>query len=120
MVDTVLVTLLCLAVLPFTAFAGLFFFPALLLVVGFACRVASIARSSATPGMRLAAIELRTLRGERLDLPLAFWHTLVFTIACAVFVIQAASIVLMLTGARGQGLPDHLLGTVALNRAAAG
>jgi hypothetical protein len=28
------------------------------------------------------------------------------------------SVVLMLTSARGQGLSDHILGTVAINRAA--
>jgi hypothetical protein len=32
--------------------------------------------------------------------------------------LQVASVVLMLTSRRGQGLSDHVLGTVALNRRA--
>jgi len=116
--DTILVLLISLAILPFTAFTGLFFFPALLLVVGFAYRVVTIAQGSATWGMRLMAIEFRTLRGERFDAAMAFLHTLGFTVSCAVFPLQVVSMVLMLTTARSQGLSDHLLGTVALNRRA--
>ena len=44
--------LICLAILPFTAFTGLLFFPALLLFVGFGYRVATIARGSATCSTR--------------------------------------------------------------------
>jgi len=117
--DTVLVALVCLLILPFTAFAGLFFFPALMLVVGFAYRVVTLARGSATWGMRLAAIEFRTVSGARFDLGMAFVHTLGFTLSCAIFPLQTVSIVLMLTTARGQGLSDLVLGTVALNRRAA-
>ncbi|MBZ0122749.1 MAG: RDD family protein [Roseovarius sp.] len=117
--DTVLVAVLCLLILPFTAFAGLFFFPALMLVVGFAYRVATLARGSATWGMRLTAIEFRTVSGARFDLGMAFLHTLGFTVSCAIFPLQAVSVVLMLTTARGQGLSDLALGTVALNRRAA-
>jgi len=117
--DTVLVALICLLILPFTAFTGILFFPALMLVVGFAYRVVTLARGSATWGMRLTAIEFRTLSGARFDLTLAFLHTLGFTVSCAFFPLQVVSIVLMLTTARGQGLSDHLLGTVALNRRAA-
>jgi len=118
LVDTVLVTLICVAILPFTAFTGILFFPALLLVVGFAYRVATIARGSATWGMRLVAIEFRTLGGRPFDLAMAFWHTLGFTVSCAFFLPQAVSIVLMLTTPRAQGLTDHLLGTIAVNRRA--
>ncbi|WP_397541454.1 RDD family protein [Roseovarius salis] len=117
-VDTLVVALMCLAILPFTAFAGIFFFPALLLLVGFAYRVVTIARGSATWGMWLVAIEFRTITGRRFDLQMAFLHTLGFTISCAIFVLQIISVVLMLTTPRAQGLTDHLLGTVALNRRA--
>jgi len=119
-IDTIIVAAICLLILPFTAFAGLFFFPVLMLTVGLAYRVITIARGSATWGMRLAAIEFRTLSGRRLDLGLAFLHTLGFTVSCAFVVLQVASIVLMLTTPRAQGLTDHLLGTVALNRRANG
>ncbi|WP_111732061.1 RDD family protein [Roseovarius amoyensis] len=117
--DTILVAVICLLILPFTAFTGIFFFPVLMLVVGFAYRVVTLARGSATWGMRLVAIEFRTVSGARFDLGMAFLHTLGFTVSCAFFLLQVVSIVLMLTTARGQGLSDHILGTVALNRRAA-
>lgn len=117
-VDTILVALLCLLILPFTAFTGIFFFPLLLLVVGFAYRVVTIANGSATLGMRLMAIEFRTLDGARFDFGMALIHTTAFTVSCAFFLLQVASIVLMLTSARAQGLSDHILGTVAVNRRA--
>lgn len=118
LVDTVLIVVLCLLVLPFTAFTGLLFFPALLLVVGFAYRVVTIAGASATWGMRLMAIEFRGRDGARFDLGMAFLHTLGLTVSFALPLLQAVSIVLMLTTARGQGLSDHLLGSVAINRRA--
>jgi uncharacterized RDD family membrane protein YckC len=117
-VDTVLIVLICLAILPFTAFTGLFFFPFLMLVVGFAYRVVTLANGSATWGMRLMAMELRTQHGERFDLGTAFAHTLGYSISVAMFPAQIVSIILMLTTVRGQGLTDHVLGTVALNRRA--
>mgnify|MGYP000128898616 FL=1 len=116
--DTILVILICLLILPFTAFTGLFFFPFLLLMVGFAYRVVTIANGSATWGMRLMAIEFRTLDGHRFDLSMAFLHTLGFTISCAIPIVQLASAVLMMTGPRAQGLSDLVLGTVAVNRRA--
>ena len=114
--DAVLIFLVCLAVLPFTAFTGVFFFPFLMLVVGFAYRVVTLAAGSATWGMRLFAIEFRTAQGERFDLGTAFLHTLGYSVSIAIPILQVISIVLMLTTARGQGLTDHVLGTVALNR----
>jgi len=51
-VDTVLIGLVSVLVLPFTAFTALFFFPALMLVVGFAYRWFTLAGGSATWGMR--------------------------------------------------------------------
>lgn len=119
LVDTVLIALICLLIVPFTAFTGLFFFPLLMLVVGFAYRVVTIANRSATWGMRLMAIEFRTAQGERLGLGLATAHTLGTSLSFAMPLLQVVSVILMLTTARGQGLTDHLLGSVALNRAAA-
>jgi len=117
-VDSVLILLLCLIIIPFTAFTALFFLPFLYLVVGFAYRTISLANRSATPGMRLMAIEFRSHDGTRLTLPLAALHTLGFTVATSVVFLQVISIVLMLTTARGQGLSDLVLGTAAVNRAA--
>ncbi|GAB4282008.1 MAG: RDD family protein [Roseovarius sp.] len=118
-VDTAIVALICLALVPLSAFAAVFFLPALMLAVGFVYRVLTLARHSATWGMRLMAIEFRTLPGARFDLPMALAHTFGFTLSCLVLPLQLLSIALMLSTPRGQGLSDHLLGTVAINRPAA-
>ncbi len=118
-VDTLVILGLSLVVVPFTAFAGLFFFPLLMAAVGFAYRVVTIARASATWGMQLVAIEFRARDGGRFDLGLAFAHTLGLAISFGLPLLQVVSIVLMLTQPRGQGLSDLVLGTVAVNRRAA-
>ncbi len=119
LVDTVMIVILCVLILPFTAFTGLFFFPVMVLVIGFVYRVTTLTNRSATWGMRLMAIELRNAEGERFGLPLAFAHTLGLSISFAMPLLQVISIVMMLVTARRQGLSDQLLGTVAINRAAA-
>lgn len=117
-VDTCLVLVICLLILPFTAFTGIFFFPLLFMTVSFIYRVITIARSSATWGMRLTAIEFRTAQGDRFDLSMAFLHTLGYSISWGFTFLQIISVILMASSARGQGLSDHVLGTVALNRRA--
>ena len=117
-VDTVVIIGFCLLILPFTAFTGLFFFPLLYLTVSFIYRVITISGNSATWGMRLTAIEFRTAQGSRFDLQMAFLHTLGYSVSWAVMILQIASMILMLTSVRGQGLSDHVLGTVAINRRA--
>ncbi|WP_074257647.1 RDD family protein [Vannielia litorea] len=118
LVDGVLIFLVTLLVLPFTAFTGLFFYPLLWLVISFAYRTITLASGSATWGMRLMSVEMRTHRGARFGLGEAFVHTLIYSFAISTFFIQVISIVLMLTTARRQSLGDHLLGSVAINRAA--
>ena len=49
---------------------------------------------------------------------MAFLHTLGYTVSIGMPLLQVISIVLMLTTERAQGLSDHVLGTVALNRRA--
>lgn len=117
-VDGLIAFLITVAVLPFTAFTGLFFFPFLFMMIGFAYRVVTIAGGSATWGMRLVSIELRDSRGDRFDLGLAFVHTLLYSVFFSTFILQIGSVVLMLTGERAQGLHDHVLGTAAINRPA--
>lgn len=117
-VDTLIILALTLIAIPFTAFIGLFFLPFLYLAIGFAYRVVTLSRSSATWGMQLMAIELRTNDDARFDLPLAFFHTLGFVVSLAMPLLQLISIVLMLSTDRRQGLTDMALGTVALNRRA--
>lgn len=115
-VDSGLILLITLVAVPFTAFAALFFFPLLWLAIGFVYRVATLAGGSATPGMRLVGIEFRDRTGRRFDLAHAILHTLGYTLSVSTVLVQAGSVVLMLTGARGQGLTDLILGTAAINR----
>ncbi len=117
-IDTLIVLAACVLILPFTAFAGLFFFPFLLLFVGFAYRVVTIAQGAATWGMRLMAIEFRTLSGARPDAGVAVVHTGLFTLACAVAPLQLISVLMIALSERAQGLPDRILGTVVINRRA--
>ncbi|WP_370230831.1 RDD family protein [Cognatishimia sp.] len=117
-IDTVLIAILCALVLPFTAFTGIFFFPFLMLVVGFIYRVLTLAGGSATWGMRLVGLEFRAQTGERFDLGAAILHTLGYSISWAVPLLQFVSIILMLVSRRKQGLTDHFMGSVAINRSA--
>lgn len=117
-IDTIVVLLMSLIIVPFTAFVALFFFVGLFAVVSFVYRTITLATGSATWGMRLMAIEIRDASGARLDLSGAFLHTLGYMISWAVAPLQLISIVLMATSARGQGLTDMVMGSAALNRRA--
>ncbi len=116
LIDAGLIFVLCLVIVPFTAFTGLFFFPLLMLVTGFAYRVITLANGFATWGMRLMSMEIRTRDDEALDLGTAFLHTLGYSISIAFAPLQLISIVLICTTARAQGLTDMVLGTVPMNR----
>ena len=115
-VDTIAITLISILAIPFTAFLGLFFLAGLFVLVSLVYRTASLARWSATPGMRLMAIEIRARDGGPLDLPTAALHTIGYLVMSALVILQAISIILMLTSARGKGLHDQLLGTAPVNR----
>ena len=115
-VDSIVILVLSLIAVLLTAFVGLLIWPLLYLVVGFAYRTVTLANGSATWGMRFAGVEIRNAFGERLDLGLALAHTAGYTLSIAIPLIQVVSIIMMLTSARGQGLTDAFLGTVALNR----
>lgn len=113
--DVILIAVLCILVLPFTAFTGIFFFPFLMLVVGFIYRWFTIAGGSATWGMRMMGIALCDNDGTPLTSGLALAHTFGYTISIALPPLQLISIILMLVTARGQGLTDQVLGTTAIN-----
>jgi uncharacterized RDD family membrane protein YckC len=114
-IDATLIFLTALLISVLTVGIGFFFFGVLIVVVAFIYRTVCLANRSATPGMRLAAIEMRNHRGERFDLATAALHTVLYQISVSMVVPQVISIVLMLTTARAQGLTDHALGTAALN-----
>lgn len=115
-VDSVLVVLLCVLILPLTAFTGVFFFPFLVMVISFGYRVITLSNGSATLGMRLVAIEMRDGEDQPFDLHHAFWHTLGFAISFSFFLVQVVSMIFMASSERGQGLSDKVLNTTALNR----
>jgi len=114
--DAILIAILSALVLPFTPFTGIFFFPGLMLVMGFFYRWFTLAGGSSTWGMRLMSIELREADGGRFSGSSAFWHTAGYTFSILVAPLQLISVLLMLVTARGQGLTDHVLGTAAINR----
>lgn len=118
LVDTLLLLLITVLLVVLTFGLAVIFIAPAWWLLNLAYRTATLANASATPGMRLFAIEFRTLQGQRLDPALAFWHSLGFMLSFAFFPVQLLSMVLMVTSARGEGLSDHLLGTVALNRRA--
>lgn len=115
-VDMVLILLASAVIATLPLFIGWFFFPAIVLGVSLVYRILTIAQQSATPGMRLFNIELRTFEGALLDGGSATLHTIGYLIASAFFLPQLISVVMMLTGRYGQGLHDHLTGIVAVNR----
>ena len=115
-VDMIVIIGMCLVVLPFTAFTGLFFFPFLMLFVGFIYRVITLTTGSATWGMRLMGMELRDLRDRPFDFGTALLHTLGYSVSWAMAPLQLISVVAMCLTERKQGLSDMVLGTVAVNR----
>ena len=117
-IDIVLIAVLCVLVLPFTAFTGIFFFPFLMLVVGFFYRWFTLAGRSSTWGMRMMAIEFRDHRGGRFDSSAAMMHTLGYSISVAMAPLQLISMIMMAVTPRGQGLTDHLMGTAPINKPA--
>ncbi len=115
-VDMIVIIALCVLILPFTAFTGLFFFPFLVLVVGFIYRVMTLASGSATWGMRLMGMELRTLRDAPFDFGTALVHTLGYSFSWAMAPLQLISVIMMCLTDRRQGLSDVVMGTVAVNK----
>jgi uncharacterized RDD family membrane protein YckC len=68
--------------------------------------------NSATPGMRFTGIEMRTIRGERLDYGLALLHVLGFWFSVAI--LTPLILLVALFTERKQLLHDLVLGTVAI------
>ncbi|MEL6643872.1 MAG: RDD family protein [Pseudomonadota bacterium] len=117
-VDVVIIGILTALIVPFTAFTALLFLPFLYMVISFLYRWVTLARGSATWGMRFMSIELRNRMGERFDGGTAALHTLGYMLSVAIFPAQLVSVALMLISSRRQGLTDHFLGTAAVNKAA--
>ena len=117
-VDVIAITAISLLITPLTLFMSILIFPVFYFCVGYAYRVVTLARGSATWGMRLMSIELRDRHGAPFDLEAAVLHTSGYAASVAIFPLQLISGVLMLTTPRAQGLTDHVMGSAAINRAA--
>jgi uncharacterized RDD family membrane protein YckC len=115
-IDMIVIVILSAVIVPFTAFTGIFFFPLLVLLVGFAYRVVMIANGSATLGMHMLSIELRNREGDKFGFGQAFLHTLGYSISMSMPVLQLVSVVMMLTTSRRQGLTDMIMGSVVVNK----
>lgn len=95
---------------------GFALFPFLLASVSFVYRVLTISGGSATWGMRVMGIELRRADGARFDFGTALMHTALYTLSIAFVVAQLISCLAMVGTRYGQGLPDLVLRTTAINR----
>lgn len=118
-IDSTLILIITMLLVPLTGFTAIFFFGFLGFVVSLIYRSVSLANKSATPGMRFMGIEFRNHLGERLSGKMAFVHALLFLITFSTVLPMIISIILMLTTARGQSLTDIFLGTALINRSAA-
>ncbi|MGL4309163.1 MAG: RDD family protein [Paracoccaceae bacterium] len=118
LVDAILVFAICVVLLPFTGFTGLFFWPFYFLTVDFFYRLATVIAFSATPGMALLAVRLYGHDGDRLDRMTAFLHVAGYSVSTGAVLPMLVSATLMLVSPRRQGLTDMILGTAALNRPA--
>lgn len=95
---------------------GFALFPLVLAAVGFLYRTATVAGGSATWGMRFTGIELRRGDGTRFDLLTAVLHVGIYTVCFGVILLQLVSCIAMVGTRYGQGIPDIILGTTAINR----
>ncbi len=117
-VDVAIVTVLSLLAGVVTLTVAWFLWPITFLAIGFLYRVATIARGSATWGMRLMGIELRGHDGARLDPVQGALHVGGYYASWAMVVPGFASLAAMVVTGRRQGLTDLLLGSTAINRPA--
>ena len=115
LVDVVIVAFLALLLSALTLFTALLIFPAFYAVVSFLYRWVGLSRNSATIGMRLFSVELRTADGNVFDASTAFLHTAGYFLSVAIFPAQLVSVVLMLLTEKRQGLTDLVLGTAMVN-----
>jgi len=90
--------------------------PLFWIATSFLYRSITIAGASATLGMRVMNIELRNANGQRLNGGEAMVHTGAYLVSASFFLPQVLSVGLIALTERHQSLPDHLLGTAAINR----
>jgi uncharacterized RDD family membrane protein YckC len=114
--DVILVTLVTFLLGLVTLSLLWWVWPLVYIAVDFLYRAGTIASGSSTLGMRLMNLELRGPTGARLSGGEAILHTLGYMVAAGFVILQLISIVMMVMGARHQGLHDLLIGSAAINR----
>ena len=117
LVDAALIGAANVVLLPLLIPTAFLLSPLVFLAVGFAYRTATLARGSATWGMRLMALGIRDAEGRPLDHGTAAAHTALYYVALVLLPLQILSAGLMAASPRRQGLGDLLLGTAAVNHA---
>jgi len=113
-VDVVLLAVLT-VVLATLTLVGLFFMPLIYMVLSFLYRTALL-QGGGTLGMRLFGIEIRGPSGHRLRGGEAAIHTLIYLVSMSFVLPMILSWGAMVSTARGQGLPDLVVGSTAINR----
>lgn len=103
------------AIIVLTLGLAVFVIPLVWLAVSFFYRTFMLGAGSATVGMRLVGIELRDRDGRRFDYVQAALHTFLYSVFISSVVLQFVSAVLMLGTRYGQGLPDVIMGSTAIN-----
>ena len=88
----------------------------LIAVIDLIYRTLTIGSNSATFGMSLMGIELRTFNGGRFSMVHALIHTLLFYAMLAFVVVQLISVIMMGGTRYGRGLHDFILGSAMINR----
>ena len=89
--------------------------PPLFLTLSFIYRTLTIGNRSATWGMRMMGIEFRNRDGDRFEMSTAAAHTGLYMLSVATLIGWLISVLMMVGSRYGQGLPDMLLGSTAIN-----
>ncbi len=117
LVVTLVITVVAgLAIAVLTLGIGFLLLPPIAATVAFLYRTLTIGNRSATWGMRMMGIEFRNRSGDRFDMTTAAIHTGIYML-CVFTVVGWLVHCIAIVGSRfGQGIPDLLLGTTAINR----
>lgn len=115
-VDVVLIWGMAVLLSLLTLGIGFLVFPFLVGLVDLVYRTLTIGAKSATFGMRLMGIELRTFNGDRFNTGHALIHTLLFYAMLVTFIVHLVSVIMMGGSRYGRGLHDFIVGSTMINR----
>lgn len=115
-VDVIMIVLISLILSVLTFTVALWFWSITYLIVAFLYRSITIGTWSATPGMRLMALELRREDGKVFNRTDAMMHTGLYLFLSISILLQLGSVGLIAYSQRHQGLHDMVLRSVMLNR----